>query len=576
MPNSTPAREGELAPRHGASRIAAALAVASLAVYWTLGLHADNAWGWDETMHVGRPAWRMLLAASSGDFAGVSSALHDCDRYPFVFPVVVALWQAIFGATEETARQLSTLVWCAALWGVFLLARAIGERLDDPQRAHRLPWIALALAATCPLALSFAGTLMLEIPSVCVAVFALRAWVRRDGSRGRDLAAGAWLCAAFFTKFNYGLLLWSALAIDHAMSAASAWNRSKLAPFLRQTTWLVLLPALALAWWFLAPLPFGLERAAEHRAAFAEWIAGNQSAPETDWKRRALNLAASFAFDPRMLAVLAIGAVAALRDIGKPAVRSTVLACVVMGVAILAHPFHLPRFLIPIGAALWPLSAIGWSHLLPRSLGGYVISWFALGCAVGLAPGTDTRVLASSLGLLSDKPETRAYQESVLAGYRDLSASRHIQAAGLAVDDAHAFLDVAAKAIRPDERVAWIDLTEEISPSGLQFGLWKRGGSKARTLAQLPEQNYVSIDGVDPKWTDQQLTEFAGRYDVILFTEPHNLKGKRDREFFAGYVQRLEASGWKRERAGDLSFARPAQQAPLAVAVFTLRRASQR
>jgi hypothetical protein len=33
----------------------------------------------------------------------------------------------------------------------------------------------------------------------------------------------------------------------------------------------------------------------------------------------------------------------------------------------------------------------------------------------------------------------------------------------------------------------------------------------------------------------------------------------------------LEAAGWTRERIGELSFARPLQPTPLAIAVFTLR-----
>jgi hypothetical protein len=579
MSSSAGAREdgGELDARRGASRVAGALVCLALAAYWTLSIRPENAWGWDETMHVGTPAWRMLLAARGGDFGGVFDALHDCTRYPFVYPVVVAVWQGIFGATEASARVLSTLVWCLCLWGVFLLAREVAARESDGQRARRMPWIALGLAATCPLALSFAGTLMLEIPAVCVSVFALRAWVRREGAneaqstRQRALAAGAWLCAAFFTKFNYGAVLGVALAFDHACDGVGAARRGELRDFGRRTAWLALLPALALAWWFVLPLPFGLARGGVHRSEFIDWITGNQSGAATDWKRRTLNVATSFAFNPRALLVLLVGIVASRRDLAKPAVRALAIACAVLAVAILAHPFHLPRFLIPVGAALWPLSAVGWSRLLPKSRAACASSVVALVLAVAIAPGADTMVLADKLGFLSDKPDQRAYQESVLAGYRDLRGSRHIQSAGLELGQAHQFLDLVARAVQPDERVGWIDLTEEISPAGLQFGLWQRGGSAARTLAQLPEKNYLPGEGADPKWSDAQLAEFAARYGVLLFTEPHSLKGKKDREFFASYVQRLEAMGWKRERIGEVSFPRPMQQPPLPIAVFTLR-----
>jgi len=44
----------------------------------------------------------------------------------------------------------------------------------------------------------------------------------------------------------------------------------------------------------------------------------------------------------------------------------------------------------------------------------------------------------------------RAYQEGVFAATSDLSGSRHIQAAGLELEQAHEFLDLAARAVGPD------------------------------------------------------------------------------------------------------------------------------
>jgi hypothetical protein len=549
--------------------LAAGLACVALAVFWCVSIVPGNAWGWDETMHVGAPAWRLLIAARELQLGKAFEALHDCERYPFAFPVVVAAFQGLFGASMASAQILSTLVWCATIWGVFLLAR---EVRDDGWT----PWLALAFAATCPLALSFAGTLMLEVPATGACVFALRAWVRRNvpnpsDARGRDLAASAWLAAAFFTKFNYGLLLWAALAVDHVFALWAARARGELRFHARRTLTVALVPAVALAWWFLLPLPFGLERAAEHRAAFFDWITGNQDAPASDWKRRVLSLATSFAFDPRALLVLLVGVVASLHRVVQPAVRTLAIALAVFAVAIFAHPFHLPRFLIPIGAAAWPLAAVGWSSLLPSARGLRAASLALIVAVVAIAPGVDTPRLADALGFLSGEPKVREYQAQVLASYRELGPERHVQHAGLPVGELGEFLDVVARAIRHKERVAWLDLTDDVSPAGLQFGLWRRGGSPERALQQLGEKAYVSIDGFDPHWSDAELTEFAKRFDVLLFTEPHSLKGKRDREFFADYVARLEALGWRRQRAGQVAFSRP-MAAPLEVAVFTLRR----
>jgi hypothetical protein len=101
--------------------------------------------------------------------------------------------------------------------------------------------------------------------------------------------------------------------------------------------------------------------------------------------------------------------------------------------------------------------------------------------------------------------------------------------------------------------------------------LWKRGGDERRALAQLGETSWISIDGADPRWSEGELSAFAQRFDVLVFTEPHNLKGKQDREFFGAYVARLESAGWRRERAGSVDLARPGG-ASASCAVFTLRR----
>lgn len=557
----------------GRSKLAplgAALACALLAAFWSLSVSDGLAWGWDETMHTGAPAWRMSLALRQLDASAAFDALHDCERYPFVYPVVVAGFQTLFGASQASALVLGTLVWCATLWGVFLLARELTQDAWTP-------WIALLFAAASPLALSFAGTLMLEIPATCACVFALRAWVRRDVAnpslaRARDLAAGACIAVALFTKLNYGCVLVLALVLDTLAAEIGAKRRGEASWFRRRAAQVTLLPALALVWWFVLPLPFGLERAAEHRTAFIEWMGGNQDGAAVDWKRRVLNLATSFAYNPRALLVLAIGACLGLRRVTQPRVRALALVLAVFAFAILRHPFHLPRFLIPLGAALWPLAALGWSNLLPRAKLARAVALVAGIACVAIAPGADTLRLAGALGFLSGVPATRSYQETVFAGFRELGPQRHVQRAGLPRSESDAFLEIVARAVGERDRVAWLDVTEEIAPAGLHLRLWRRGGSPQRALEQLGDTTHVSIGGVDPLWNDAQLAEFAARFDVLLFTEPHSLKGRADREFFAGYVARLEAAGWRRQLAGEVSFTRP-NGVLLPVRVFTLRRA---
>jgi len=201
--------------RRAATWIAFAAAIV-LALAWTIPLSREKSWGWDESMHAELPAARMLVALELGRIGDAADALLGCAQYPFVYPSVLAAVELVFGMSEQVARVLGTLLWCAALFGLFLLGREIADRLERAQRdagrgrddgseranAERawrmVPWLTMALGALSPLALAYSGTLFLEVPFTCVAVFALRAWMRReneiDASADRprsDLATGA-------------------------------------------------------------------------------------------------------------------------------------------------------------------------------------------------------------------------------------------------------------------------------------------------------------------------------------------------------------------------------------------------
>lgn len=550
----------------------AALVCALLALVWVLPMSASLAWGWDETMHVALPAWRLSGAFKTVDFVRFFDALHACDRYPFVYPLLVAFEQSLFGVSEHGVRVLGTLLWCATLLVIFAATRRA-----EPDRGQAACF-AFTLAAASPLALGFAGTAMLETPSSFVGALALASWLRRrdealDAERrgSRDRSAGFWLAIAFFTKFNYGVLLWAGLALDEALELLARRRRGELRAAFASTKCTMFWPLVLLAWWFVLPLPGGFGLGAEHRVAFLEWLMGNQEEAPTSWRIKLLNAAAFFAPNPRTLLVIVIGALGTLPLLSRPAVRAAWCVFLALGAGVLLHRFHLPRFLIPLGPALWLLSGVGWARLLSRER---LLRWPAVAllfAACVIAPGRDTRWLADSLGFFSDDPRVRAYQEAELASQRDLSGSRRLRSLGLDAPTSARFFELIAAQVGRSERVGWIDLTEEVSPAGLQYGLARAGQRERRAFAaQLWDENYLSIGGVDPHWSEETLLEWATRYDVVLFSEPHNLRGRRGREFFGEYVARLEAHGWMRRPVGALTVERPLQ-APLDVELFTLR-----
>jgi len=114
-----------------------AILVLALALVRSTGeaLETGQAWGWDETMHAELPAVRMVLLAREGRPGEAFEVLHECDRYPFVYPVWLALWQGLFGISEAVARAVG--LWTFLLLGglgVARLARRVALQLDPARR----------------------------------------------------------------------------------------------------------------------------------------------------------------------------------------------------------------------------------------------------------------------------------------------------------------------------------------------------------------------------------------------------------------------------------------------------------
>ena len=156
--------------------------------------------------------------------------------------------------------------------------------------------------------------------------------------------------------------------------------------------------------------------------------------------------------------------------------------------------------------------------------------------------------------------EVREYQLGELATQRELSGSRRLRSLGLAREESERFFELVGAVVSPTERLGWVDLTEEVSPAGLQYGLLAHGRDRDVFASQLADDAHISISGVDPRWSDEQLRAWSQRFDVLLFSEPHHLRGRAGREFFDGYVERLESAGWQRAPIGTLEIARPLKE----------------
>ena len=543
------------------SKLIALLVCALLGLVWGLGVQDEQSWGWDESMHAELPAARMLLSAQEGEWELTAHALHDCMQYPFGWPVVLAGVQAVTGLSEHACRVAGRFAWALGLYGLFLLVGEAARRLHLRRGAGLAPWLALAFAATSPLALSYSGTLFLEMPFVVVSIFALRAWLRRGEGRvqRRELAAGAWLAAAFFTKFNYGLLLGFGLFLALLVELALAVRAGALRPLLRRSALLALLPALAFLWWFVLPLPLGGEVAALHREALRDFLAGNtDESMATPWYYRPVDAATYLVWSPRVLLLLAVGALASLAQLARRPSWTLWIAGLACVLPVLLHPFHLNRFLLPGAVFLWCLAALGLAPLLPAGARARAGVLAALTLAVGVAPALDGWALLERVGVAKEESQ-REQLEGLLAGFRDLTPDRSLETNGLAASESQGLLELLAAEVRPDDRLGWVGVSTLFSPAALHVGLIARGtlGSEQLVAGALDE-SFIDMGQADPGWDRTRLGEWARGFSVIIATEPVDLSGPGKRDFMEAYRDQLAESEYFEVRGlGELTITRP-------------------
>ena len=441
--------------RSHAARVLPWVAAAAWVVWQLATRAADVTWGWDESQHAELPAVRIALCLSAGDLGGVFDAIHSCTQYPFVWPTLLGCVQALCGPSEALARMMGVMVWGLTMVGAHQLTRVVGGRLGMGERERDCAsWGALAACAASPLAAAYAGTLFHAVPSACATVWALVAWSRRDPERPRtDFIAGGALALAFFTKFNYGLLLGAVCASDLLLewirAARGGGGREMFGRALRLAT-----PMLVLCgWWFCLPLPGGSELAAVHRDAFLGLLVGHLATEYLSPARRIVEWGAGLHIQPRVMLLVLFGLVLALRSVARSGGFLLGVAALLPVAFLWAHPFHLDRFLVPFAPALWSFAAVGLAGWACGGERARRLAQFLLLLTVVPLGGIDSRALAGVVGLLPEDEPQRAYVLGELERLGRLGSGRRVPTAGLERGTAAAILDAAAGAVGPMERV---------------------------------------------------------------------------------------------------------------------------
>jgi hypothetical protein len=554
-------------------RVVAATVCAAFGVWLALTVPSSPAMGWDESMHVALPAARVVLGARAGEVGAAIQALLDCAQYPPVWPAFLGLIQLPGGIDEAGARAVASLAWAGALGFVFVIARRAAR--SSGVDLGVAGWAALAFGMSCPLAASFAGTLFLEVPSALATAFALWAWMRRGDATDvqRELLAGFAIALALFTKWNYGLLLGAALALDWALELLVAVRAERARELLLRARWLAAIPLLASVWWFVLPLPGGLDLAREHRAAFAGFLAGNLGGTSATAAERVLYAATGLAPTVRLALLVVVAAFVGLRAVRTPAVRTLALAAGVMLGAPLVHPFFLDRFLIPALVPMFALAGVGLAFGLPRTRLALALTVSSLALVTLVFPSVDGAWLADRLGRLPADEPARGYVREVLEERARIGPRRRLPTGGLERAEHDALLDLVLAEVRPGERVGWLGMSSEMSPAALHLGLLARGRGPEWFLERDPPDLDLTYFGADLAFDDAALRAYAGKFDVILWTDPIDLRERRERAFVAAYCDRLQALRPSVVRElGVVPISRPLR-APLEVRLLACRTA---
>lgn len=560
-----------------------------LAFCWAYGYRDESSLGWDESMHAELPAARLVLATQALRPAAAMAAVHDSDRYPIVYPFMLAVPQFFFGISEDVARRASVAIWCFALFAIWLLAAELARAARGPdgepwRNEAWVPWIALAFGAASPLGLALGYSLFLEAPFVLTGSLALRGWIRRgrhlgtDGRLVRERRSGGWFVLAFFTKFNYSMLLALGCAGDWLIEGLGEWRAGRGREFARRTAHLLMLPAIFGVWWFLLPLPHGFETAAEHREAFAEFLSGNQGGNEMPAQMRILYLACFFSLSVRALCVQCVGAIAGLRRT-TAASRVLWLTLIATFVPIWTHPFFLERFWLPLGISVWPLAALGIANWLPRVPTLAAATVIALGTIVTFGRDDDALRLARSFGMISsdeskldDPIETYKREELVRMG--SLARGRAaLQRPALKRAERETLDKLIAAVVKPLDHVAWLGISTEYSPALLHLGLLENGGSPARFLrdAHMPLDLEFRGNRDAAEWTNADLADWADEFEVILMSDPVDFNQREGRGYMRPLQQRLcDDLGWKELRLGVIDRERLLRD-PLRIRIFAVR-----
>lgn len=200
------------------------LLLAALALGLVAALEAISLFGFYQTQ-TRLPQWDMaghgwggvelLQALGEGDPVAFFVGLNRQDKWPFGYSLLLLPFLAFGQASFASATLLQTVLFAATPLLLLWTAREVDRGAGGLWAGA----LAGALFLASPLHRVFAVLVMRETAGVVLTLLALALYLRarRLGSPASWRWAGAASLVLFFVKYNYAVVLWTALAVDEVL-----------------------------------------------------------------------------------------------------------------------------------------------------------------------------------------------------------------------------------------------------------------------------------------------------------------------------------------------------------------------
>lgn len=500
-------------------------ALAAGLVLLLLGLPRAGTPGTDETLHA-FAGLRMVEHLKALDAGAFWRELHRPDYYTPIGRLGLGLG-FLFGDGFAAPRAATCVAWILSIALTVPLARRIAPRSPG----HAGLWAALFLL-TSWLGVSYSRGTYLEAWSALATVVCVHLYLRaREGGTALGaLACGIGLGMALLVKYTYGLFIVGAVGLS------GLWDLWRRPPGVRPgklAAWVAAGMLGTLAWWFVLPLPLGLETGAAHRERFVTYLkkAADLSSPGPEFVVVAWALEACLSLAICALQLVAIGwGFSRWRD---PAARLCATLAFVGPLGFVVYPFRIDRFLLPTLFGACALSGA----LVAAWIGRTPPRWRAP-VAIGLA-----LLLFGTRGLGSAAVLQRVYpavqDEAAAANAKRWARPyAHRLAPASGPEGTQAVLDAAARHLDPARRFAWIGGTgTELPPILLDWKLFQESGDRTPIFRDRPEVEWFWSE---PPWDEAAFRAWASLYPQIGVLEPPDPRN-RPREFEVRYARWMAA-----------------------------------